>query len=179
MESSAPQTKKIIEALWRLQNIILETLDFKTVVQRIVDGLLLELGYLDLGYRIIVLSLLDEDKKVLRRISLSQTAEAERALKASAVPFHDIEIPLDCSDNFMVKAIAQNKPYITHNWTDLFKPVLKPEQAFENQTASGIKTSIVYPVVVRDKPIGVLIHNKAAAESYEQFFEIMWKNAKK
>ena len=165
MESSAPQTKKIIEALWRLQNIILETLDFKTVVQRIVDGLLLELGYLDLGYRIIVLSLLDEDKKVLRRISLSQTAEAERALKASAVPFHDIEIPLDCSDNFMVKAIAQNKPYITHNWTDLFKPVLKPEQAFENQTASGIKTSIVYPVVVRDKPIGVLIFSMVKSEN--------------
>jgi hypothetical protein len=35
--------------------------------------------------------------------------------------------------------------------------VLTPEQALRNQTAAGIKTSLVYPVVVQGNAIGALI----------------------
>ena len=57
------------ELLWRLEKIILDTLDFKDVVQKIVDSVLMELGYLELGYRIVVLALLDDKGKYLKRIS--------------------------------------------------------------------------------------------------------------
>ena len=29
-----------------------------------------------------------------------------------------------------------------------------------------------------EKPLGILINNKIAAESYDKFFEMMWKSAK-
>ncbi len=154
---TTPQTKKTIEALWRLEKIILEELDFSHVVDKIVNGLLMELDYLKLGYRIIVLTLVDQKKGVLRRVSLSQTHEAEMALAASAVPFHKIEIPLSAHENLLIKTMEHKIPYVTHYWPDLFTPALTPEQAIFNQKSAGIKTSLVYPVIVRDRVIGVLI----------------------
>lgn len=163
--STTPQTKETIEALWRLQRIILDTLDFNQVVEKIVNGLLDELGYLKLGYRIIVLTLVDPDRGVLKRISLSQTEEAERALAASAVPFHQIEIPLTSQDNLLIKVLQSQKPAITTSWFELFTPILTTEEALSNQTAAGIKTSMLYPVIVKNNTIGVLIFSLVKEEA--------------
>jgi len=154
---STPKTKETIKALWRLQKIVLNTLDFNQLIHRIVDGLLTELGYFNLGYRIIVLTLYDTDKKVLKRISLSSTNEAKRAQEASAVPFSEIDIPYESSGNLLIKTLKTKSPQVTHYWPDIFKPVLSAEQALANQKAAGIKTSLMYPVIVNDKAIGVLI----------------------
>jgi len=32
-------------------------------------------------------------------------------------------------------------------------------------------------IIWLDKPIGVLVHNISAAESYDSFFNMMWKNS--
>lgn len=155
--TTTPHRKDIIEALWRLQKIILDTLDFNQVTQSVCDGLLSELGYLQLGYRIIVLTLINNERNTLQRISLSSTPEAAKAQEVSAVPFHNIEIPLSAKDNLLIKSLTDKKPYSTKSWPDIFRPILTDEQAFTNQQAAGIKTSMVYPVVVNDKPMGVLI----------------------
>lgn len=155
--STTPKSKETIQSLWKLEKIILDTLDFREVVQKICDSVLTELGYLNLGYRIIVLTLADEEKGILKRISLSQTPEAAKALAASAIPFHEIEIPLDTIDNLLIKTFIEKKPQVTHFWPDLFTPILTSEQALKNQTAAGIKTSMLFPVIVKDKSIGVLI----------------------
>lgn len=155
--STTPHNKHIIEALWRLQKIILQSLNFEDVVEKIVNGLLDELGYLDLGYKIIVLTLVDEKRHVLKRISLSQTEEAANALAASAVPFHNIDIPLSTKKNLLIKTLKEMRPHTTHHWPELFHPVLTEEQSLKNQHAAGIKTSLLYPVIVRDQAIGVLI----------------------
>ncbi len=163
--SKVPQTTKTIQSLWNLQKIILDTLDFNEVVERIVDGLLLELGYLDLGYRIIVLTLVDEKKQVLKRISLSRTKEAKRALEASRIPFHDIDIPLRSNNNILIQTLKTKKPHVTHNWKDIFIPILSEDDALKNQRAANIKTSMTYPVVVRGKAIGILIFSMVKKES--------------
>lgn len=162
--STTPKTKDTIKSLWKLEKIILDTLDFHEVVQKIVDSVLTELDYLQLGYRIIVLALVDDEKKVLRRISLSQTDEAEKALMASAIPFHEIEIPLDAKDNLLIRALKDKKSFVTHYWPEIFTPALTQEQALKNQTAAGIKTSMVYPVIVKDEPQGVLIFSMVKDE---------------
>ncbi len=163
--NSTPKTENIIEALWRLQKVILDTLDFNNVVGKIVNGLLTELDYLKLGYRIVVLTLVDEQNQVLKRISLSQTKEAELALAASAVPFHEIEIPLSAQDNLLVRAILDKKPQVSHYWPNIFTPILNPEQAIANQEASGIKTSLIFPIIVHDKSIGALIFSLIKSEN--------------
>lgn len=161
---TTPKRSDTIKSLWKLEKIILNTLDFKEVVQKICDSVLSELGYLKLGYRIIVLTLVDEKKGVLKRISLSQTSEAAKAQAASEIPFHDIEIPLDAQKNLLVQTLHDKKPRSTHYWPDIFTPVLTPEQATANQEASGIKTSMLYPITIQDKTLGVLIFSMVKDE---------------
>lgn len=152
-----PNLESSTTILLRLQRVLLESLDFNQVVQKIVDELLDQSGFKELGYRIIVLNLVNQEKHVLQRISLSTTAEAAKAQEVSAVPFHDIEIPLTAEKNLLVKCFNEQKPMLTHFWPDLFVPVLTVPEAQTNQIAAGIKTSLVYPIVVSGKSIGVLI----------------------
>ena len=146
-----------VQSLWKITKVVLDTLDFNQVTQKICDSLLEELGYLNLGYRIIVLSLFDQDRQGLQRISLSQTPEAAAAIGASTIPFHNILIPVTAVDNFCVKAYLDQKPYITSDWKDILSPPLDPAAARANQNAAGIKTSMVYPVVVKGKSAGIVI----------------------
>jgi len=98
-------SKKTVDALWRLQKIILDTPDFEVVVAHVVNAILTELGYLELGYRILVLTLVDPERRTLKRIALSETDEAKKALQASPIPFEHIEIPLSAADNLLIRTL--------------------------------------------------------------------------
>jgi len=152
------------QALWKVTKVVLDTLDYKQVTQAVCDSLLLELGYLELGYRIIVLILFDEDKNGLQRISLSQTPEAKAATSASSIPFEKIVVPLDAKDNICVRAFREKRQFITHDWQDILSPPLLPEDARKNQHAAGIKTSMVFPIDVKDKTVGVAIFSMVKGE---------------
>ena len=162
--NTTPQYRETIDALWRLQKIILDTLDFNEVVQKIVDSVLSELGYLKLGYRIVVLALLDEEKQVLKRISISQTADAKRALEVTPVPFHEIDIPFSEPDNICARAVRNVQKYTTHDWYDILRPSYTREEAAQVQKVVGIKTSMVFPVISKGKAIGFLIFSMVKDE---------------
>ena len=70
---------------------------------------------------------------------------------ASAIPFHEIEIPLDAKDNLLIRALKDKKSFVTHYWPEIFTPALTQSKPLK-QTAAGIKTSMVYPVIVKDEP---------------------------
>lgn len=48
---------------------------------------------------------------------------------------------------------------------------------FEPLTETIIRNDKIGIIIWTDKPIGVVIHNKAAADSYDKFFDVMWKTA--
>lgn len=152
-----PEKKESLQALWRLLRILLDNLDFEDVVYKVVNSILHELGYLNLGYRIIVLSLIDEKAGGLRRIALSQTPEAARATAVSSIPFEKIVIPFSAKENYCIRVLIEGKPLVTNAWPFLLSPPLSPEAALTNQRAAGIKTSMVYPVFAQGRPIGSLI----------------------
>jgi len=156
-QTDIPANKDIIKSLWKLTKVILDTLEFNDVVQKICDSLLSELGYLNLGYRIIVLVLYDPSNQGLKRVALSRTEEAAAAMSVSAIPFHDIVIPIGDTENILTKAYMQQKPFVTHDWKDIFVPVLNDQEAHINQVAAGIQTSIVYPLMLRGNSVGVAI----------------------
>lgn len=159
------QSNPKLEALWRVEKVILDTLEFDKVVQKIVDSVLMELGYMELGYRIVVLALVDEDSQTLKRISISRTAEAKKALSVTPIPFRDINIPLSAKQNLCVKSVSENKPYTTHDWVDILCPPYFEKEAKKVQRIVGIKTSMVYPVYSKGKGIGVLIFSMVKDES--------------
>jgi len=168
--STTPKDQKTISSLWKLEKIILDTLDFKEVVQKIVDSVLTELGYLNLGYCIIVLTLIDEEKQLLRRISISKTEQAQKALEASPVPFEKIEIPLTESNNLLIRVLNSKVPWVTSNLSNVLCPPLSPKDVEPVQLALGIRSTSVYPVSSRGKIIGALIFSllKSSEEVSEE-----------
>ena len=51
------------------------------------------------------------------------------------------------------------------------------KQGFEPLTETIIRNDKVGIIIWTDKPIGTLIHQKEAAQSYDQFFNLMWNAA--
>ena len=153
-----------LDALWKLQKIILGTPDFTDVVSKVVNSILTELGYLQLGYRILVLTLLDKKTNTIKRIAISRTPEATKAQEVSPISFERIEIPLSADDNFLVRCLKDKKIYATNSWPDIFRPVLSDESALHNQESAGIKTSMLYPIIVNDESIGVMIFSMVKNE---------------
>lgn len=152
-----PQKKESLESLWRLTKILMENLEFEDVIYKVVNSLLNELGYLKSGYRIVVLSLVDENVGGLRRIALSQTQEAAKAVSVSTIPFEKIVVPFTATSNLGIKVLITGRPAVTTYWPDILSPPLTAQAALTNQKAAGITTSMVYPVFSRGKPIGTLI----------------------
>jgi len=148
-----------INTIRKIENILLESLEFDEVVKKVVDSILTELGYLDLGYRIVVLTLVDKKKQVLKRISLSETKEARATLSTSEKNFHSIEIPLTYKKNASVMAINSKKPILVHDFKYILCPGVSEENALEIQQSADIKTSVVYPIKVKNKVIGTMIYS--------------------
>jgi len=152
-----PTIDKINLSLSKLEKVILYTLDYNHLIQKVVDSMFEELGYLDLGYRIIVLSLVDEKRGVLQRVSVSQTEEANRAVAGLPVSFKTISISLHNRKNYCIRTMKEKKPLVTHHWHHILSPPLTSIQADDLQKKIEIKTSLTYPLIVREKAIGMMI----------------------
>lgn len=169
LEQGIPQKKESLQALWRLIRLMLSNLEFEDVSEKVVNSILDELGYLKLGYRIIVLALINKTTGHLERIAISQTAEAKKALALTPVPFKDIRIPLSDTENLSIRALENRTIYRTRNWYDILRPVYTPEQATIIQQAVGIKASMVFPLMFGPEPTGILIFSMN--KDYEQVTE--------
>lgn len=114
-----------------------------------------------LGLGIVVLLIAKYETNSLHRIALSNTEMASGAVKYSVKPFHEIVIPLDFTDNLVVKAIATRLPQQTEDWAGMFVPDLTPEEARFNQAGAGIACSVIYPLLTESAsaPLGAMIYS--------------------
>lgn len=165
----SPEKKETLQTLWKLLRILMDNLDFGDVVYKVVNSILHELGFLNLGYRIVILFLIDEKAGGMRQIAVSQTPESARALSTSPIPFDKIIIPFSAKDNYCIRILTEGQPFVTESWKDLFSPPFSDEIAIATQTAAGIKTSMVYPVFAQNRPIGAIVFNMI--KSYREVTE--------
>lgn len=149
--------KSVFESIWKIEKAVLETVDFDRATKEVVNIILTELGFINFGYEVIVLTLLDQEKKELRRIAISNTESAKRFLKATPIPFNNIIIPLSAYGNLSVKAINEKKMFTTENVSDVLEPAINKEWVDNFQKTLGIKTSIVFPIIAKEKILGSLI----------------------
>jgi len=152
-----PNDKKSpYDLLWDLEKLILSTLEYDELIRKIVDGMLYELGYLKLGYKIVVLSLVNVNNSTLDRVAISQTEEAKRALQLTPVPFKKIIIPLNHSENLLTKVVQTRKYGTSSKMFDVLMPIMTIEESDSLQQNLGIASIIAFPLISQDKVIGVL-----------------------
>jgi sugar-specific transcriptional regulator TrmB len=56
--------------------------------------------------------------------------------------------------------------------------IMYTKAGFEPLTETVIRNDRIGIIIWTDRPIGILIHQKEAAESYDEFFQMMWNSAK-
>jgi signal transduction histidine kinase len=155
--------KKIIndfESLSKVSQVFLATVDFKDLVQRVVDSVLGEVAKLGHDFHIAVLALMqdDKEKKYLKRISVSRTKTAQNVVdNLGKISFKEIVTPMSATQNYCIKAIKQRKHFLTHSYIDVLHPPYTKEHCQELQKVGGIKTTVVFPVIVKNQAIGIII----------------------
>ena len=164
MQPTPLDFKKVFESIWRIEKAVLETVDFNEATKQVVNIILTELGYINAGYEIIVLTLLDEQQKTLKRIAISNTKPAEEFLRATPIPFADIIIPLWATQNLSVRAINEKKRFVSENVSEVLVPAVDREWVDNFQATLGIKTSIVYPIIAKERALGTLIFSLSKEE---------------
>lgn len=170
--SSNDQFKGIFESIWRIEKAVLETVDFEKATGEVVNVILTELGFINHGYEVIVLTLLDREKQGLRRIAISNTQSAARFLHATPVHFENIVIPFTASENLSIRAINERKMFSSSEVADVLYPALPRDWVDNFQKTLGIKTSLTYPIVAKDKVLGSLIFSLSKGK--EQISEEEW-----
>jgi len=165
MQPTEPSYKKVFESIWKIEKAVLETVDFEEATKQVVNIILTELGYINYGYQAIVLTLLDNEKQVLKRIAISNTETAGRFLRATPIPFNDIVIPLWAVQNLSVRAINERKMFVSENVSEIFVPAMDREWVENMQETLGTKTAIVYPIIAKDKVLGAIIFTLTKRET--------------
>jgi len=122
---------------------------------------------------IVVLLQVNKAEKTIDRVALSETEMARSTTNVSAVPFHDIKIPVDHYENIIAHAIAAGEPSDTTDWKFLFEPALTAEQSRINQASAGIAYSAVYPLRARDGGAMIFSYFQYQAEIGHRQMEFM------
>jgi len=147
------EKNRALVASRRLNSIILQSLDFEEVVQKIADTIPREL-YFGTG----IVSIIDMKKRVIRRVAASQTKEAAEAIKVLRVPFKNIEISLDDPANIMARAVRERKSFMAYSVYDVLGPVISREDSTIVQKIMGTKTTLVYPIFgIGGRVIGIFL----------------------
>ncbi len=141
-----------LTALRKLDEIMMASLGFEDVAQKVTDAIAFELKF-EIG----VLALIDQTNKVLRRVAMSRTPVGLETHKFLPMPYTHIGIPLTEKDNILIQTLDDGRMRIVHDLHLLFTPVLDQVTTEKIQKTIGIKTSLVYPVLAKGKKIGVMV----------------------
>jgi signal transduction histidine kinase len=157
--------QSIFESIWKIEKAVLETVNFEESTKKVVNIILTELGYVNHGYEVIVLTLLDQKAGGLRRIAISNTESAGQFLKATPIPFKEIIIPISEQNNLSIRAINEKRKFTTRNVSDVLYPAIDKVWVENFQKTLGIKTTIVFPIIAKDKTLGTLLFSLSKEEN--------------
>ena len=142
---------KTLSILSTLYEITMSSLEVTEVSQRIVDTLGSELNL-----AVVLINLVDKENNLLRPVAITQTVGISEALGLIGKTLPELTTPLDYKDNLEIMAIIDMERKITGNLLDILIPATTQEVADKVEMITGIKTIIVYPLILKDKDLGTL-----------------------
>jgi len=157
---------RALDATYKLIEIVLGTNDFDEMTQKIADIIPMALGY-----ELAILWLVDEAKQKLVKTAISQSIKDEDTLKRLKDSLKNSFIALGYEENLCVKAIRDQKLYVSENLYDLLSPAVNFEDAKELQQILGTKLNVVTPLLAREKVIGALIISMSKTTNQLSDFE--------
>lgn len=138
---SLGEQNRALIASQRLNKIILQSLNFHDVIQKIAETIPNEL-YFDTG----IVAVIERISQTIKRVGVSSTQEAADEVKVLTDSFNKIGVSLSDPNNYMARVSRENKHLVTEDLYDVLGPVLTREQSRSIQNLIGTKTAVVYPI---------------------------------
>lgn len=122
------------------------------ITQKIIDSIPYVLGF-DIG----LLALMDENTYTLKGMAVSNTPVGVMFKNSLATPFEKLQFPLNSDQNLAIRAIKENKPQRTTDFSKLLKPLLSEANLKTIQDKIGVKNFLIHPIKFGERAIGVII----------------------
>jgi len=152
-EINLGQQNRALVVSQRLNKVILQSLNFDDVIQKIAETIPNEL-YFDTG----IVAVVERVSQTIKQVGISSTKEAQTSVKALTDAFNKIGISLNDQNNYMARAVKEDKHLTTEDLYDVLGPVITREQARDMQNLIGTKTAEVHPIYGNSKEaIGVFV----------------------
>jgi hypothetical protein len=136
------------EYLKALEKLLEQDKTTQQLYQAIVDAPFhdkFQTTVLDLGF--LAFLRVNEETKMIDRITISQNEIAQGAIDMTQVEFQDMKVPVSHLTNIVAQAIRTGKYKQTNDWHELTDPALPAEDSRFNQAAAGVASSVVYPLM--------------------------------
>lgn len=142
---------KTLGILRNISEITMRAIGPTEVSQAIVDMIAKEMNL-----AVAIISLVDSKTQVLRIAGLTRDDAVEKALTMFTRPLDELVIPLSEDENLAVHAIRDREQKLTENLLDLFVPLTNQETADEIGKVTGVKSIMIYPLLLGEKALGIL-----------------------
>lgn len=150
---------------------ILEGRDLNEVCSKIVDDLILKLGYIAS-----TIFILKDNGLELYTLWITKSDISEKVLQFLEKPLNEYSMPYsDDSENFAVKAMKSKTPMVTNFSREYLSPFVPPEAADAIQEATGDKSNLVYPLVADGESIGAVIYVTKYETDFKEDLELLGK----
>lgn len=150
---SLGEQNRALVASQRLNKVILQSLNFNDVIQKIAEAIPNEL-YFDTG----IVAVIERVSETIKKVGISSTKEAQTLAHTLTDKFSNIGISLDDQANYIARVVRENKHLTTNNLYDVLGPLISKEEAKNVQNFIGTQTAEVYPIYGSSKTaIGVFV----------------------
>lgn len=152
-EINLGEQNRALIASQRLNKVILQSLNFNNVIQKIAEAIPNEL-YFDTG----IVAVIEKVSRTIKKVGISSTKEAQTLVHTLTDTFNKTGISLDDQNNYIAKAVRENKHLTTNNLYDVLCPLVSEGEARNIQSFVGTQTAEVYPIYGSSKTaIGVFV----------------------
>ena len=146
------ERNKTLALLRKIDEIILSTVtDPQQIAQQVANIVVSELGF-----KVVVVLLLDKKENVLVRLAISQTEAIKQAEQEFNKSFHGLKTSLTQDSNLIVQAVKERVMKVTHDLFDILTPHFTKEETEKIQEILGVKAALAYPLIVRGEVIGAM-----------------------
>lgn len=159
------EINKTLSLLRKIDEIILSRVtESNQIAQQVCDIVTPEANF-----KALAIYLVDQANGKLMNIGLSKTVLIEKTLSLTKKAMYPPEILLSETTNSIAKSVINKIQIITHSLHDFLLPYNTPEEVQSITGLEEIKSTLIYPLIVRDTAIGALIIN--LGESEETLFQ--------
>lgn len=147
------EKNKMLSILRAIDEVILSTVtDIGEIAQHVADLIVREAEF-----KAVFIFIYDRDAGVLQRLAKSETNSLAVINNSSEQKIFRETISLEKDHNSIEQVVNSRKPQITTDLTDLLDPIIDKEHMRIIQENLSIKSSIIYPLIVRGEVLGSIV----------------------